>query len=126
MEKELHNIYPKRTFGQKSADVLTKYMGSWGFIFLFFVFLFLWILLNIYFFVEYSQGEPFDPYPFILLNLILSSLAAIQAPIILMSQNREAQRDRLKAEYDYRVNRKAEKEIEEVKKQLDRIERRLR
>jgi uncharacterized membrane protein len=127
MEKEaIHNIYPKRTAGQKAADALTKYMGSWMFILLFFFFLALWVLLNAYFLIEYHEGNPFDPYPFILLNLILSSLAAIQAPIILMSQNREAQRDRLKAEYDYKVNRKAEKEIEELKKQLDRIERKLR
>ena len=63
--------------------------------------------LNVYFFIEYKIGEPWDPYPFILLNLVLSCLAAIQAPIILMSQNRTAQRDRLKAEFDYRINKKA-------------------
>ena len=77
---------------------------------------------NVYFFIQYSLGKPWDPYPFILLNLVLSCLAAIQAPVILMSQNRTSQKDRLRAQYDYAVNRKAEKEIQEVKKQLDRIE----
>ena len=66
-----------------------------------------------------------DPYPFILLNLVLSCLAAIQAPIILMSQNRQSQKDRLRAEYDYAVNRKAVRQNQELKKQLDRIERKL-
>ena len=82
--------------------------------------------LNTYYWFQYMQGDPFDPFPFILLNLILSCLAAIQAPIILMSQNRQGQKDRLKAEYDYQVNRKAEKEIRELKTQLDRIERKLK
>ena len=86
----------------------------------FFLILVLWIALNIFAWIE-----RWDPYPFILLNLVLSCLAAIQAPIILMSQNRENQKDRVKAQYDYKVNRKAEREIEEVKKQLDRIERRV-
>jgi len=81
--------------------------------------------INVYFFVEYKIREPWDPYPFILLNLVLSCLAAIQAPVILMSQNRHAQKDRLQAQYDYAVNRKAEKEIKEVKEQLERIERKL-
>ena len=77
---------------------------------------------NGYFVLKYLQEGIFDPYPFILLNLALSCLAAIQAPIILMSQNRENQRDRLMGQYDYAVNRKAEKEIQEVKTQLNRIE----
>jgi len=67
-------------------------------------------------------GKTWDPYPFILLNLVLSCLAAVQAPIILMSQNRESQKDRIRAQYDYAVNKKAEKEIQEIKNQLDRIE----
>jgi uncharacterized membrane protein len=73
----------------------------------------------------YAWVETWDPYPFILLNLVLSCLAAIQAPVILMSQNRQSQKDRLKADYDYRVNRKAEKEIEEIQTQLNRIEKKL-
>ncbi len=114
------------TFGQRTADLMTKWAGSWFFIIGFLVFLVLWMLLNTYFWFNYLDDKPFDPYPFILLNLVLSSLAAIQAPVILMSQNRAAQRDRLRAEYDYQVNRKAEKEIRELKAQLDRIESKLR
>ncbi len=104
-----------RTFGQKAADALTKYAGSWGFIFLLFFFIGVWIFLNGYVLIIYAKGEPIDPFPYILLNLALSCLAAVQAPIILMSQNREAQRDRLKIEYDYRINKKAEQEIREIK-----------
>lgn len=114
-----------KTLGQKAADGLAKWAGSWTFIIMFFVFLIAWMLLNTYFFLQYSQGEPWDPYPFILLNLVLSCLAAIQAPVILMSQNRAAERDRQRSEYDYAVNRKAEREIQAIQKQLDRIERRL-
>jgi len=107
-----------RTFGQRAADVITKWAGSWTFIFLFFVFLGIWMATNGLFLLRYLQGNLVDPYPFILLNLALSCLAAIQAPVILMSQNRESQKDRLKAQYDYAVNRKAEKEIMEIKKLL--------
>jgi len=113
----------KRTLGQRAADVLTELMGSWTFIIVFFIFLILWILFNS---VWFFFGETWDRRPFVMLNLILSCLAALQAPIILMSQNREAQKDRLRAKYDYAVNRKAEKEIEEIKRQLDGIEKRLR
>ena len=128
MEKELIHknsgthpaLSTKRTLGQKSADTLTKSMGSWFFISIFILTLLFWISLNIYGWIE-----RWDPYPFILLNLVLSCLAAIQAPIILMSQNREAQKDRLRAEYDYKVNRKAEKEIEEIQAQLKRIEKKI-
>jgi len=113
------------TLGQKASDALTKWAGSWTFILLFLLFLILWMILNTYFWFKYIQGEPFDPYPFILLNLILSCLAAIQAPVILMSQNRAAERDRQHAEYDYQVNRKAEKEIQEIQKQLEKIGKKL-
>jgi len=109
------NFRIPRTFGQKAADALTKWAGSWAFIISLFIFLTIWILLNVYFLIQHQIGQPFDPYPFILLNLILSCLAAVQAPIILMSQNRTSQRDRLKAEYDHAINRSAEKEIREVK-----------
>jgi len=82
---------------------------------------------NGYFFLKFiNNGTFIDEYPFILLNLILSCLAAIQAPIILMSQNRSAERDRLRAEYDYQINRKSEKEIREIQTQLDRIERKMK
>jgi uncharacterized membrane protein len=107
-----------RTFGEKTADSITKWAGSWTFIILFFVFIGIWMSTNGYFVLKYLNKEIIDPYPFILLNLALSCLAAIQAPIILMSQNREAKKDRLKIEYDYAVNRKAEKEIKEIKEIL--------
>lgn len=107
-----------RTFGQKAADWIAKWAGSWTFIILFFVFLGIWMATNGYFVLRYLEGDFTDPYPFILLNLALSCLAAIQAPVILMSQNRAAERDRARAEYDYAVNRKAEREIQEIKKLL--------
>ncbi|MDO8508832.1 MAG: DUF1003 domain-containing protein [Nanoarchaeota archaeon] len=127
MEKRGINSYPAnshvRTIGQKSADILTTYMGSWYFIILFLLFLLAWISVNSIWLIF---GEVWDQKPFIMLNLILSCLAALQAPIILMSQNRQSQLDRIRTEYDYAVNRKAEKEIEEIKKQLDKIEKKLK
>ena len=111
-----------RTFGQRAADWLTKWAGSWAFIISLGVFMFIWIAINTAWLLF---GREWDPYPFILLNFILSTLAAIQAPIILMSQNRTSQKDRARADYDYAVNRKAEKEIREIKGQLKRIERNL-
>jgi len=114
-----------KTFGQKAADSITKWAGSWTFILSFLFFLILWIVANALFLQKYLKGDPFDPYPFILLNLVLSCLAALQAPIILMSQNRESQKDRIRAQYDYAVNRKAKKEIGEIQTQLNRIEKRL-
>jgi uncharacterized membrane protein len=110
-----------KTFGQKAADMLTEYMGSWIFMFVFLISLVVWVSLNVYGWIQ-----QWDPYPFILLNLFLSMLAAIQAPIILMSQNRQTEKDRIRAEYDYSVNRKAEREIKEIQKQLDRIERKMK
>ena len=112
-----------KTFGQKSADWIAKWAGSWTFIILFFIFIGIWILTNGYFILKYIKEGVIDPYPFILLNLALSCLAAIQAPVILMSQNRQVQRDRLKAEFDYKINRKAEKEIREIKNLLLRKKR---
>ncbi len=115
----LHRL--ERTIGQRAADQLTKGIGNWFFITFFFLFIAIWMMANVFAWVN-----NWDPYPFILLNLILSCVAAIQAPIILMSQNRQAQKEKLKLDYDYTVNKKAEKEIEEIQKQLDRIERKLR
>ena len=111
-----------RTSGQRAADWLTKWAGSWVFIIGLGIFMFIWIAVNTAWLLF---GREWDPYPFILLNFILSTLAAIQAPIILMSQNRTSQKDRARAEYDYAVNRKAEKEIREIKTQLGKIERHL-
>lgn len=125
-EKENIMYYSKsRTLGQRSADGLTKWAGSWAFIIIFLTTIVVWVYVNAY--LVFNLGkEPFDPFPFILLNLGLSLLAAIQAPIILMSQNRQGQIDRLRAEYDYSVNRKAEREIQEIQKQLSRIERKIK
>lgn len=114
------SIHGSRTFGQMTADNLSKWAGSWTFIIGFLIFLGLWIAMNIYIWVN-----AWDPYPFILLNLALSCLAALQAPVILMSQNRQTQKDRTKMEYDYKVNRKAEKEIEKILKKVAKIERRI-
>tara|TARA_Y100000310_G_scaffold336000_1_gene419449 strand:- start:1660 stop:2142 length:483 start_codon:yes stop_codon:yes gene_type:complete len=113
-------IFSKLTIGQKSSDLLTSAMGSWFFILLFAILLALWMSANVYAWIN-----QWDPYPFILLNLVLSCLAAIQAPIILMSQNRTSEKDRARQEYDYAVNRKAEREIQELKKQLNRIEKKI-
>ncbi|MBS3123918.1 DUF1003 domain-containing protein [Candidatus Woesearchaeota archaeon] len=111
----------KLTFGQKAADGLAEFAGSWSFILLFLGILVVWMIVNSYVLLR----RPFDPYPFILLNLFLSCLAALQAPVILMSQNREAQRDRIQAKYDYQVNRKAEREIQSIQKDLELIKKRL-
>ncbi|EMF0080100.1 DUF1003 domain-containing protein [Enterococcus hirae] len=108
-------INQKATFGQKSADAIAKFGGSWPFIFLFVVILGSWILLNTLHFFCLS----FDRYPFILLNLVLSCLAAIQAPIIMMSQNRQAARDRIAADHDYQTNLKAELEISLLHEKID-------
>ena len=86
----------------------------------FLIFIGIWMAINVHLMTQYLLGKPWDPYPFILLNLILSCLAALQAPIILMSQNRQTQRDRLKTEYDYRIDKKAEKEIREIRNLLRR------
>lgn len=107
---------PKLTLGQRSADAVSAFVGSWKFIIITCVVILFWILANIYFvFIKW------DPYPFILLNLTLSTLAALHTPIILMSQNRQAEIDRIRAEYDYKVNIKAEKEIKDMQKDLDQI-----
>ncbi|GAC1465306.1 MAG: DUF1003 domain-containing protein [Desulfuromonadaceae bacterium] len=106
------------TFGQRLADNVAAFGGSWTFISIFGVVLVIWILLNSFVLIRYSSGS-FDPYPYILLNLFLSMLAAIQAPIILMSQNRQAYKDRLSAEHDFEVNLKAELEIMSLHEKID-------
>lgn len=103
------------TLGQKTADAIAKFGGSWPFIFIFISVLVIWIVIN----SIQLLGKPFDPYPFILLNLALSCLAAIQAPIIMMSQNREEERDRMQANNDYRVNLKAEIEVNLLHEKMD-------
>lgn len=107
----------KRTLGQRASDKITGFLGSWFFILSFIAYIFIWVSINLY---EYFF-HAWDPYPFILLNLTLSCVAAFQAPIILMSQNRQAERDRVVAKYDFAVNKKAEKEIQQVLKELEEI-----
>ena len=99
----------KYTLGQRAADAIAKFAGSWAFIFSFTGVLVLWMLVNII-----MASNAFDPYPFILLNLVLSCIAAIQAPLIMMSQNRQEEKDRRRAENDYKVNLKTEIMIEAV------------
>ena len=106
-----------KTFGQRAADAVAKFGGSWAFIILFGAVLVCWVVLNSYILVNYNKA--FDPYPYILLNLFLSMLASIQAPIILMSQNRQAELDRINAEHDYEVNLKAELEFMLLHEKVD-------
>ena len=115
-------LQKQMTLGQKAADKLTRWAGSWTFILSFSGFLVLWILLNT---IWVIFGQKWDPKPFIMLNLVLSCLAALQAPVILMSQNRQSEKDRVKASYDYAINRKTEKQVEEIIKQLNKIEKRV-
>ncbi len=105
------------TLGQRLADRIADFGGSWTFISIFFAFLMLWMAVNVWLL---AKGA-FDPYPFILLNLILSCLAAIQAPIIMMSQNRQEAKDRQRNEHDYKVNLKAELEIRLLHEKLDHL-----
>ena len=105
------------TFGQNLADKVAAFGGSWTFISIFAAVLVVWVLLNSVILIRY--GTSFDHYPYILLNLFLSMLAAIQAPIILMSQNRQAYKDRLSAEHDYEVNLKSELEIMALHEKID-------
>jgi uncharacterized membrane protein len=110
----------KLTFGERLSDQIASFGGSWRFIILFGVILVLWIILN----AALLVNRGFDPYPFILLNLILSCLAAMQAPIIMMSQNRAELRDRLRSENDYKINLKAELEIRHLHEKIDHLLRR--
>jgi uncharacterized membrane protein len=105
------------TFGERLADHISAFGGSWTFIGLFGAVLVTWIVIN----ASFLLSRPFDPYPFILLNLVLSCLAAIQAPVIMMSQNRQEARDRLRSQSDYQVNLKAELEIRQLHEKLDHL-----
>jgi uncharacterized membrane protein len=110
-------IVGRLTLGQKMADRIASFGGSWTFIISFFTFILFWIGMNIW----VLTVRPFDPFPFILLNLILSCLASIQAPIIMMSQNRQEQKDRQRAEHDYKINLKAELEIKLLSEKIDHM-----
>ncbi|MBQ2140583.1 MAG: DUF1003 domain-containing protein, partial [Acidaminococcaceae bacterium] len=104
------------TLGQRAADTIAKFAGSWAFIFSFTGVLVLWMVVNVI-----LAAKAFDPYPFILLNLVLSCVAAIQAPLIMMSQNRQEEKDRLRAENDYKVNLKTEILIEDLYDKVNAI-----
>jgi len=114
----------KSTIGQRIADRVASFGGSWTFIIIYLSFLIAWMAFNTFILVHYGRGEngaQFDPYPYILLNLMLSMTAALQAPIIMMSQNRAAEKDRLAAEQDFKVNLKSELMLEElIRKQRER------
>jgi uncharacterized membrane protein len=110
-------IEGKLTLGQKLADKIASFGGSWTFIIIFFSFILVWMGINIW----VLATKPFDPFPFILLNLILSCLASIQAPIIMMSQNRKEQKDRQRGEHDYKINLKAELEIKLLSEKIDHL-----
>ncbi len=111
------DIEAELSFGQRIADKVASFGGSWTFIITFFSFILIWIATNIWVLAQ----KPFDPYPYILLNLILSCLAAIQAPIIMMSQNRQEQKDRQRGEHDYKINLKAELEIKLLSEKIDHL-----
>lgn len=111
------HIQQTPSFGERVSDKIAELGGSWKFILLFISFIAIWILIN----AIWLTGDGFDPYPFILLNLILSCIAALQAPIIMMSQNRQEVWDRERAKNDYEINLKAEKEIKELHKKFDRL-----
>lgn len=106
----------KYTLGQRAADSIAKFAGSWAFIFSFSGVLILWMVVNVL-----LAARAFDPYPFILLNLVLSCVAAIQAPLIMMSQNRQEEKDRRRAENDYKVNLKTEIMIEDLYDKVNAI-----
>ena len=105
----------KLSFADKLSDRIASFGGSWRFIIIFGIILFVWIIINM------MVVKPFDPFPFILMNLILSTIAALQAPVIMMSQNRQETKDRLRSRHDYMVNLKAEIEISSLNEKLDRL-----
>lgn len=107
----------KWTLGERLADKIASFGGSWWFIICFSIFLVLWILTNSLVFLL----KPADPYPFIFLNLILSCLTAVQAPVIMMSQNRQEARDRMRSQHDYQINLKAELEIRNLHEKMDHL-----
>lgn len=111
-----NNSNEKTTFGQKAADAVAKFAGSWGFIFSFIAVMVIWMIVNVV-----LSTKAFDAYPFILLNLVLSCIAAVQAPLIMMSQNRQEVKDRKRAENDYKINLKNELIIDDLHKKIELI-----
>lgn len=110
-------IDERRSFAERASDTIASFGGSWTFILSFCGFILVWMAIN----VAMAAASPFDPYPFILLNLVLSCIAALQAPIIMMSQKRQEAKDRLRSENDYRVNLKAELEIRHLHEKIDHM-----
>ena len=115
MNNLLHPPNERPDFSQRLADAVARFGGSWAFIILFLALLACWIIFN----TVMPRRDDFDPYPFILMNLVLSCVAALQAPVIMMSQNRQAEKDRKQAENDYLINMKAELEVRALHKKLD-------
>ena len=115
VENLLHEPKEILTTGQSISDKVARFGGSWSFIISFSVLLFAWILFNLY----ASDKVKFDPYPFILMNLVLSTIAALQAPVIMMSQNRKEEKDRKRNENDYMINLKAELQVRNLHKKMD-------
>ena len=111
-----NNSNEKTTFGQKAADAVAKFAGSWAFIFSFIAVMLIWMIVNVV-----LSTKAFDAYPFILLNLVLSCIAAVQAPLIMMSQNRQEVKDRKRAENDYKINLKNELIIDDLHKKIELI-----
>ncbi len=122
LSEDIESGFEKKfSFGERLSDKIADFGGSWTFIIIFFAFLFIWIGINVFMLTK----KPFDPYPFILLNLLLSCIAAIQAPIIMMSQNRKEDKDRERSEHDYKVNLKAELEIRAMHEKIDHVTRHI-
>jgi len=115
--EKIDDDQPVSTFGQRLSDKIAKFGGSWAFIIFFMSFILFWILINLI----WLTGKGFDPYPFILLNLILSCIAAMQAPVIMMSQNRQEEKDRQRARNDYMINLKSELEIRMLHQKIDHL-----
>lgn len=118
LSKNINSQFDKKTtYGERIADRVAEFGGSWKFIGIFALVIFIWIVINTIVLIH----RPYDPYPFLLLNIMLSCLAAIQAPVIMMSQNRKESKDRLRSENDYKVNLKAELEIRILHEKLDNL-----
>lgn len=114
-------VEQESTLGGRVADAVARFGGSWTFIGSFALFLLIWVSINTWLIFYDRTGRPFDPYPFILLNLLLSMVAALQAPVIMMSQNRQDAKDRIRSELDYKVNLKAELEVADLHRKIDAL-----
>jgi uncharacterized membrane protein len=124
-EEDRHPVnirhFQQRTLGERVADAVTGRVGSWPFIIVQSLLLAAWIVANAFLIRNWLGGKPFDPYPFILLNLVLSFQAAYTGPVVMMSQNRQAAKDRDEAEHDYDVNREALERLKRLEERLDRL-----